>query len=432
MTPIEKLRRTVLKILNIRDFKLFGCLIYNFQIDILKNIIYDNVLEVNKNKNKIEKVLTAYTFVQDGKPHINIYENFINEHSIEELEFILLHEILHIIDGDTYRCKTRNHILFNLAADHVINTTLKSAVDNDEIPAAIPSSAFIIKELEHKDLTKEEVYEYLLENASIYNVGLIDNNNASEVEIGDQSELVISDIKSSSDQEEDKNTSDTLKAEARAVQNIINKERGESSGKLKDLINKIIEIKIPWTDIIQQAITTVVVPSTDSRSWSNIRKRFYVHGIYLPGNDTELKPGFLIIGVDTSGSINQDDLKKFGSIILQSSNHFDLVRIIKHDIDIHEDKTITAEELKISDIYYKFIGRGGTSHKYIFNRIEKSYKKNDDISMVILLTDFESNIESIWKNYEWVKNVPLKIVLSNNQQPVPSYVDSKPIYIKDQ
>lgn len=421
----EKLRRAILKILNISSFKLFGCLIYNFQINIIEDVKFEMIEQYPKEN--IQNLLTACTYIADKKPHIDLYERFINEHTIEELEFIMLHEILHILDGDIYRCGTRNKILFNLASDHVINTALKKATLKNEIPTQIPSDMYIIPELERKDLTKEEVYDYLNQNSQVKKLGTCNEDlDVSEITTKDKSQTVISDIKKNGNTTDDKTVSETLKAEARVIQNTIS--RGDKSGHLAELINKIIQIKIPWSDIVQQAIATVVVPATDSRSWRNIRKRFYVHHILMPGDDVDLKPGFLIIGVDTSGSITNTDLKKFGGIILQSANNFDLIRVIKHDVKIHSDQTIASEAFETSDVCHNFQGRGGTSHHKVFNRIEDANKNDIDISMVILLTDFESNIEQIWNKYKWHKNIPLKIIL-NTPHSIPSYIDKKPIVI---
>lgn len=424
MESEEKLRRAILKILNISSFKIFGCLIYNFQINILKNTQFESDQKNAKDQ------LTACTYINNKKPYIEFYEDFINEHSIEELEFILLHEILHILDGDSYRIGTRNPIIFNLASDHVINTALKKATVKNEIPTKLPHDTFIIPELEHKDLTKEEVYEYLLKNGNFKKIGTWnDDYDITEATIKNHSQTVISDIKKSTDHktnESEKDISETLKAEARVVQNTIG--RGDHSGALSKLISQIIEIKIPWSEIVLSAIATIVTPKPDLRSWRNIRKRFYAHNIIMPGDDFDLKPGFLIIGVDTSGSIQNQELKKFGGIILQSANNFDLIRVIKHDVEIQDDQTITAEAFETSDVCYNFKGRGGTSHRQIFNKIENAYIENVDISMVILLTDFESDIPKIWNEYKWHKNVPLKIIL-NTPHEIPSYIDKKPIVI---
>lgn len=425
MNNKEKLRQAILKILNLTKLKLFGCLIYNFKINIIGDEIFENYNISEKELSIIKQPLTACASIIDKKPHIDIYEWFITENTVEELEFILLHEILHVLDGDLHRCGKRNQKIFNYASDHVINTTLKKSVAKKEIPLSIPKSIFTIDELKNKDLTKEEVYEYLMENTTEETV-MFENGEiiVSTLKVNGKKIIVATDIQHS----EVKEVSETLKAEARAVQSMDGK--GSSSGVLSKLIDKIIQIKIPWNNILMNVIATKVVPSCDTKSWRNINKKLYPHKIYLPGQDYDTIPDFLIILVDTSGSISDIDLKKFGGLIFQSSSYFDLIRIIKHDVKIQDDITIPASEFATSDVIYKYKGRGGTSHKYVFNAVEKSYEDGDEISMVLALTDFESDIDQLWKNYKWHKEIPFKLILTKHTN-VPKYIDEHPIVIKD-
>jgi len=50
--------------------------------------------------------------------------------------------------------------------------------------------------------------------------------------------------------------------------------------------------------------------------------------------------------------------------------------------------------------------------------------------MVLALTDFESNIEQLWKNYKWHKEIPFKLVL-NKYKKIPEHIDKYPVIIKD-
>jgi len=431
MDNIEKLRRAILKILNLTKLKLFGCLIYNFEINIIGEEIFEGHDIPEEDLKVIKQPLTARTYILNKKPHIDIFEWFIKENTVEELEYVLLHEILHILDGDIHRLGEKNAIVFNLAGDHVINTTLNKAVHKREIPLSIPKSVFAIKELEKKDLTKEEVYAYLMNNSKEEQI-LFEGGGVTvlTVDVNGRQINIATDIQYSEGEHknEDREISETLKAEARAVQTMNGK--GDTSGSLYKLITKIIQIKIPWTDIVMNAIATKVVPSPDNRSWRSIYKKLYAHQIYLPGQDYETKPGFLIILVDTSGSISDTDLRKFGGLIYQSASYFDLIRIIKHDVRVHDDVSVKASEFATTDVMYKYKGRGGTSHKYAFDVVEKAYQNSDEISMVLALTDFDSDVEEIWKNYKWHKEIPIKFIL-NKIRNVPKHIDRSPVIIND-
>ena len=151
-----------------------------------------------------------------------------------------------------------------------------------------------------------------------------------------------------------------------------------------------------------------------------------------PADDIQEKPCQLIIVEDQSGSVSDEDVSKFASILLNSIGYFDEVRIIRHDVIVHRDITYQAAQTTQEDMIFETIGRGGTSHKDVFKLIQKSFEHDDDISLVIMLTDFESDIERLWdqEEYSWTKNIPVTIVLNRNSH-VPKHIDNNPIYINE-
>ena len=74
-------------------------------------------------------------------------------------------------------------------------------------------------------------------------------------------------------------------------------------------------------------------------------------------------------------------------------------------------------------------GRGGTSHRDAFDLIEEDYVEGENIGMVISLTDFESDIESIWSRYNWKDEIPFKVLLTSGGRSVPVEIDDSPILI---
>jgi hypothetical protein len=49
--------------------------------------------------------------------------------------------------------------------------------------------------------------------------------------------------------------------------------------------------------------------------------------------------------------------------------------------------------------------------------------------MIISLTDYESDIESIWNKFKWKDEIPFKLILNKNHKVNP-VVDKSPIVIK--
>lgn len=458
----EKLKIAILRILNMNNLRLFGCMFYNFIVsieesnDIIKQSLEN--LDITDPDLKIEMeesfkdFLTASIFIDDSKPHIIIYDSFIKEKSVEELTFVILHEILHFLKGDTYRGTNKDQTIYNLAADHIINNSLiKDINDNKLQKVAEPKDRFLIDKIKQRNMSTEEVYDYLLNTVKINplgnssvkifpksggeeDAGKAININISEIEIDNKKSIHIEDINSSKSETENleqKQTTESLKSEARALMNQESISKGMATGSLKDLITKIIEVEIPWEKLLERALLTKIVPDHDNRIWTNPRKRLRAHGYVFPGRGTSKKASIAAICIDTSGSISKKDLKKFSSIIIQSFSKFDELWILKHDIKIHQNIRIKTSDVDASDIISKYYGRGGTSHKYIFKEIQKSFeKKKEDIGIVIILTDFESDIEHMWARYSWTRRIPVSVVLTRNN-PVPKYIDPHPVLIKD-
>lgn len=482
----EKLRIVLLRILNKPQYRLFGCLIYNFVINLLDTSEMKQKVEAQiedpKLKAQIDELLanqfTANAGIIDRKPVINVYDCFLRTKQAEEMMFVMIHEILHILNGHSYRGIGLNPTIYNLAADHVINRLIKKDIDDKNLDQTIkfPDDAFYIKELEDDNLSTGEVYAWLLKKTKVTTQtqtiklpikGSSQGSNSSndpgesgenednegesksptqqeitievkisEVEIDGKKITFIEDLTKSTieGEAEHKETSEELQSELRTLMNDERMNRGFGSSHIKNHIQKLIEVEIPWDKLLEKAILTKTVPSPDNRSWRRPHKRFYAHGIIMPGIGTTIKVSTAIVLVDTSGSISDTNLQRFGSILTQALGQFDSIRVIKHDYSIHQDDTIKSTEFNTEDVTHTFKGRGGTCHKDPFKAIEKSFLKKEEIAMIIILTDYESNIESIWDKYTWTKYIPVTVCLTKASQlsTVSKRVDPSPIVIKDQ
>lgn len=525
MDAYEKLRLALLKILNFNKLRIFGCLIYNFKIRI-SNIRSEFPPKIN----------TALAFIDNGQPTIILFEDFVNELKVSDLIFVLIHEILHIINGHTYRRGSRNKILYNLAADHVINKSIITDIKSGNLPKiTIPDSHFSIPELMNSNYNVGEVYKWLEDQAKIieetkhtlsindkssngsgeeastseetpedetsikpteeetseetakeetsendiseedasdevpekdiseeetiedddsdetsdgsedefYKIDKDDesedtiNVTISEVMIKNKKYKVVSDLLNSTESvEKDTEIVNELVSEIRTLMKDERISRGLASGSIKELIDKIIEVNIPWEDMLARGILTKIVPSPDTRIWTRPHKRLRSHGIILPGQGYDKKPDCAILLIDTSGSISNKDLKKFSNIIVQSLSQFDEIRVIKHDTKIHSDEKVLTSDITNNEIISEFKGRGGTCHRECFDRIEKSFLDKEDIGLVITLTDFDSNMHIIYKKYEWTKRIPICICITgydaeNKVKKVPQELDPNPIVIKE-
>ena len=363
--------------------------------------------------------------IESGTIHIN--EKFVNkpDYTYNNLVFILCHELLHILNKHGIRKSDRDWAKWNIACDHVIEVFLKKMSD---LIKPYNNQYNIIPELYNNksDCSAEYAYDWIIKHPNAIQIG---NPNDMVIDVSDSSGnymfTVVANlggVTSAMDEDENIKTAltDQIVAEARAIfENI--KSKGNSPGYLVTYLDKILKVEIPWDTLVEKAIKTNVIMKPDERTWRCLNKFYIPHRINLPGyamiEDTE-GTGTLIIGVDTSGSISDKCLKKFSSVIENSIKYFKTIKVIVHDTIIHQRKEFNKDNI---GEFYHFVsktgyqGRGGTSHKYLFDEIQTEYweKDKDDLSMVISLTDMCSDIESNYKRYEWIKNnVPLVFIIT--------------------
>jgi len=360
------------------------------------------------------------------------FSPLIHTWSIKEISFVMVHEIMHVLDRHHSRMGSRDPRIWNLACDHVINRRAKQDIENGNTQLEIPSCVFLIEEWMDKDLTAEEVYDMLLDEAE-KNKLIIEVDGDGESGDGEGKIRVKYKGKEYTldpdlDQKDGEGNDSEIEGEVKDIKSIIRGAletdafkqlgRGDKKGGITEYLESIVEIKIPWEQLLEKAIHKLIPVKSDNRSWRVINKRMRSHGFTLPYNDTDdVNESNLYIVVDNSGSISNKDLATFASIIINSSGFFNNVIVFKHDVEVQEiiefDKGQGIEDIKE---VIKGVGRGGTSHTPVFEEIENRVTTNedtDDVGLILMLTDYDSNIEDIWDNYEWTKEIPVKIILTD-------------------
>ena len=165
-------------------------------------------------------------------------------------------------------------------------------------------------------------------------------------------------------------------------------------------------------------------------------KRYKAHNILLPGYGVKKELDTIGLIFDTSGSISKQNLQIFASILKNTISEFDKIWMLQHDVHVKKNEMINNNDLDIIN-NISFIGRGGTSHYYVFQEIEKAYLKQSykyadlNIGLLIFITDFCSDVQDYWKKFEWTKHIPVIFILTKDTYKVPKEIDENPIYIKD-
>lgn len=358
----------------------------------VKKALSDMILQVNSYFWGSLSVYFGIKIVDNDVPacaytdYKNIYFNvkYINEKELqlskEEMQFIIMHELLHIVLGHDFRRKDKIPELWNIACDLVINY----AIVNEHIGK---QPEFVLFDNSVKDLSAEAVYKKLLRrygkvlNAALKQI-VNDCGIASDIQLDVHPEGDISDIDNA------------------AVKSIISNHVKNFSHSGSELAKRIIDQIEPEPIDFRLFLRNYMKPYMKNEyTWSRPLKKGLTHGYYIPSykNNHRL---IVNIGIDTSGSISDTELKKFFGAFMSLISQFQFfkIRVWFFSTEVH-DKAIY--EITEKDNRFKFINtilesnipsKGGT---YIQSNFDYIKENKLDSDIFICMTDGEDELSTI-------------------------------------
>lgn len=396
----------------------------------------------------------------DGKEIVYVASEVTNK-TIFDIIFITIHEVLHAISFHINRRKGRDPILYNLACDHVVNRVLWELKDsasrykNSNSYIYWLDGAFFLQDL-HKNepsINVEKVYEYIVKEKNRFKYEIKEAGQESSSSSGGSSDsnedgnqegnsnnqsgskykyVEVTDTltgkkyitsldtdpppgTSQADVDESNKKYEELKDSAASLWNSQAMQKGDVSSFFKQIFDEMFKVKLPWDVILENAIMYNSQNKQDvSWAWPNEVIRYP----RLPGPYSSQAPNTLVAGIDTSASIQDTDLKKFLGVICSAGEYYEQIILYVHDVFVHD--TIIIDDTSSEEAIFQKIkeprGRGGTSHKYVFDKIEE-IKDSVLLSSVIFLTDFYSDVQYICKNYDFMKeNQTIWALVQNNSR----------------
>jgi predicted metal-dependent peptidase len=147
---------------------------------------------------------------------------------------------------------------------------------------------------------------------------------------------------------------------------------------LQRLVDEVVDPRVPWREQLRQFFN---VRQRDDFSWKRPKSGLVHLGLYLPSLDS-LRMGPVVVGIDTSGSINDVILQAFQSELQAIIDECAPSRLVVIYCDAQVNK---VKEYEAGDIIeLKAIGGGGTDFRPVFD-----YVATTDISpcCLVYLTD---------------------------------------------
>ena len=293
--------------------------------------------------------------------------DFIKTLDDKELNFVVLHEALHKVYQHMHLWRKlfkENGQLANMAADYVVNYAIHEADEHSEI-AKRPDSALF--DLRFKNMTTKQIFDLLKQNGE-------EGSGGSGHDIHDWEGA-----ESLSDEE----TKQTIKELDQALRQgeII---RSKMQGNKNRAVNEILEPKVNWREQLRDFVNATC-RNKDRTSWKRPHKRFIGHDVYMPSMVGETI-GKIVVGIDTSGSIGQQELNEFLTEVVAICDDVSpsSIELLYWDTHVAGHETYNQGDYSALVQSTKPAGGGGT-HVGCVNQYIKD--KRIEPEAIIILTD---------------------------------------------
>lgn len=319
----------------------------------------------------------------------NLYYNsrFVMSLRTKEVEFLLAHEIMHLCYDSLGRRGNRDPKLWNIASDYTINADLKKHKIGEFI-----TTIQILYDKKYEGWTSERVYDHLMQNVKKVSIDeladmLLDDhldtdNGDGDNESSDNEGKPGSGRPKMTEEEREKARNEIKQAIISAYQH---SEAGDVPAGLSRAIRDLIEPKMPWRELIQTNLTSIV---KNDYTWQKAARRGWHMDAILPGS----LPGEEIdvtIALDMSGSISDKEAQTFLSEIAGMMDMFDgyKITVFSFDTKVYNEQVFTSENLENIGSYVPK-GGGGTS----FNCIYEHLIETENVpKRLIIFTDLYCN-----------------------------------------
>jgi len=326
------------------------------------------------NKQYSDKIPTAGVSKHGIGMQLTINPEFYINLSLPHRVGLIKHELLHIAFGHLLmRDLYSDFKLFNIAADLEIN----QYIDSDKLPeGGLLLSSFPELNLPTKAGTK--VYYNLLEQAqedgtspSLDN--LMDSMNG-ETEYDHSTWADFDDLSEPDKKLMQKQVEHQLKDAAETTI----KKQGHIPGECKELIDRLFHVepaKFDWKQYLRRFVGNSSIVYT-----RKLRRKYNKRYAENPGLKIKFK-NHILVGIDTSGSVNTDELKEFYNELHHMSKTGHKITVAQCDTSLNSVKEFNPKQA------WEINGRGGTSFQPVIDHFNE---KKGTYTALIYLTDGEA------------------------------------------
>lgn len=289
----------------------------------------------------------------------------------KEVEFLVGHEVLHVVYDHMGRRETRDPQIWNIADDYAVNADLKKHQVGQFI-TTVPC----LYDKKYEGKSAEEIYDDLMKNVKKISIDdlldqMLDDHMDGDEGEGEGENDGSGDSKGRgkrpkmSDEERERVRQEVKQAIINAAQSA---EAGSLPAGVARMIKQFTNPVMPWRELIQTNLTSAI--RTDY-SWMRPSRRGWHMDAVMPG----MTPGEEIdvdVAIDMSGSISTKQAQAFLGEIAGMMESFDgyKVHVFCFDTEIYNPQDFTSENMDTVE-NYEPQGGGGTDFMAIFNYLKE-------------------------------------------------------------
>ena len=356
-----------------------------------KNLIFTEpfygLFLIGINKKYTDTLPTAGVSKHGIGMQLAINPNFFSDLSEDHRFGLIKHELLHIAFGHlVIRDRYPNAKLFNIAADLEINQYI--------LESKLPEGGLLLSSFPELNLpVKAGTKEYY----DILNQAQEDGTSPSLDSLMDQMngetpyDHATWDEFDDLSEAEKKLVQKQVEHQLKEVAETTIKKNGNIPGELSEVINRLMHIepaKFDWKGYLRRFIGNSSIVYT-----KKLRRKYNKRYSGNPGLKIKFKNNILV-GVDTSGSVNNDELKEFMSELCHMHKTGHKITVAQCDTSLNSVKEFNPKH------NWEIHGRGGTDFQPVIDHFNEN---KGQYTALIYLTDGEAySPENCPKNTLWV------------------------------
>ena len=317
------------------------------------------------------------TAAVDGR---KLYFNtqFFNAMDNKEVEFVIAHEILHMVYDHLGRRDDRNPMLYNIAADYIVNNLLV-----DDRIGKKPKIVDCYQDFKYRGWTSEAVYDDLFKQAQKNGQEFMD-------QLGELLDEHLDMEGDDTEESEGNGRPKYTKAELDQIKDEIKEAMiqaasaagaGNVPAGVARMIKEMTESKMNWRELLRQQIQSTI---KSDYTFSRPSRKGWHSGAILPGMNFQDTID-ICVSLDMSGSIGNDQAADFlGEIKGIMDEYKDYkIKVWCFDTKVYNEQDFSADGGEILTDY-EIKGGGGTDFMVNWN-----YMKENDIvpKKFIMFTD---------------------------------------------